>query len=69
MYYPFSLVRCHTLNLDVATMFSPETVETLEQYKEECEKCLGRMSETLNESMDVLIPQEQKPDSQEIIRN
>ena len=49
---PFFLVRAHKLNIDVATMFNPETLATLEAYKEQCDICLARMSQTLNEPLD-----------------
>jgi len=36
-------VRCHLLNVDVVTMFSPEMVDTLNKTVEECENCIKRM--------------------------
>lgn len=40
-------VRCHMLNVDVVTMFSPEMVDTLNNTVEQCEKCIKAM-ETLS---------------------
>ena len=42
-----STVRCHLLNVDVVTMFSPEMVDTLNNTVERCEKCMKAM-ETLS---------------------
>lgn len=42
-----SSVRCHLLNIDVVTMFSPEMVDQLNNTVEQCEKCLKAM-ETLS---------------------
>lgn len=42
-----STVRCHMLNVDVVTMFSPEMVDTLNNTVEQCEKCIKAM-ETLS---------------------
>jgi hypothetical protein len=33
-------------------MFNPETLATLEDFKEQCDICLERMSQTLNEPLD-----------------
>ncbi|XP_020616691.1 uncharacterized protein LOC110054711 isoform X2 [Orbicella faveolata] len=36
-------VRCHLLNVDVVTMFSPEMVDTLSNAVEQCESCIKTM--------------------------
>jgi len=36
-------VRCHLLNVDVVTMFSPEMVDTLNNTVEQCENCIKTM--------------------------
>lgn len=36
-------VRCHLLNVDVVTMFSPEMVDTLSNTVEQCENCIKTM--------------------------
>ena len=54
------LVRAHKLNIDVATMFNPETLATLKTYKEQCAICLARMSQTLAEPINDVIPGEEK---------
>jgi hypothetical protein len=41
-------------------MFNPETLETLEAYKEQCDICLARMSQTLNEPLDDVIGGDEK---------
>ena len=56
----YYLVRAHKLNIDVATMFNPETLATLETYKEQCEICLARMSQTLSEPLDDVIRDDEK---------
>lgn len=40
-------VRCHLLNVDVVTMFSPEMLDTLNKTKEQCDDCIKAM-ETLS---------------------
>ena len=54
------LVRAHKLNIDVATMFNPETLATLEENKEQCDICLTRMSQTLNENLENAILSDEK---------
>lgn len=39
----FSTVRCHLLNVDVVTMFSPEMLDILNITKEQCEDCIKAM--------------------------
>lgn len=56
----YYLVRAYKLNIDVATMFNPETLATLETYKEQCEICLARMSQTLSEPLDDVIRCDEK---------
>ena len=41
--YIFS-VRSHMLNVDVATMFNPETEEILRKSVEDCEKCTTKVT-------------------------
>lgn len=36
-------VRCHLLNVDVVTMFSPEMLDILNITKEQCEDCIKAM--------------------------
>jgi hypothetical protein len=60
------LVRAHKQNIDAATMFNPETLATLEAYKEQCDICLARMSQTLNEPLDDVIRGEEKQSDETI---
>lgn len=41
-------------------MFNPETLATLQSYKEQCGICLARMSQTLTEPIRDVIPSEEK---------
>ncbi|XP_064602612.1 uncharacterized protein LOC135468344 [Liolophura sinensis] len=38
-------VRCHMLEVDLATQFSPYMVDTLRSVKQECEKCTQKMKQ------------------------
>lgn len=50
--YLFFPVRAQKLNIDAAIMFNPNTLANLEAYKEQCDICLARMWQILNEPLD-----------------
>ncbi|EDO48677.1 predicted protein [Nematostella vectensis] len=46
-------VKCHMLNVDVVTMFNPETVDTLNKIVEDCEACTKTMNDMVTEDIQV----------------
>ncbi|XP_032222010.1 uncharacterized protein LOC5520931 isoform X3 [Nematostella vectensis] len=50
---PCNEVKCHMLNVDVVTMFNPETVDTLNKIVEDCEACTKTMNDMVTEDIQV----------------